>query len=535
MTMGRARTAGGLAALMVVSLALRSTALDAGYWIDEGLSVGIASHPLDAIPGILRQDGSPPLYYLLLHIWMAVFGEHESATHALSLLLALGAIPVAWWAGRLVDGERCAWIAAALAATNGFLTYYAQETRMYALVALLSLLAAALAVRVFADRDGHARPWLVMALAAVALTHNWGLFLAAATLVAGSLTGMRSADPDGSRDPQPRTRPLRRREYFDGLLVRDGALVAAGVMVLYLVWLPTLAFQAAHTGAPWSQTPRSGDLMEAFGGALGGTGPALVLLAAGAAAIVLQSRGPGPVAPVAGRRSGSGRGAPVALLAFSALGTVGLAFIGSQIEPAWAGRYGAVAVGPLILLAACLLGRAGRLGLVALAVVCALGLADPRTGRLERKDNVRAVAAGLRSAGIGAGDIVISAHPERGPVLRHYLGSGPRYADLLGPVPDAQVFDWRDALDRLQRAAPARTADPLVVSLRGGGRLVLVVPELRAGSWTAPWTRLVRERARAWQRSLDGDPRLRRVAAVPARAGAPRPRTVQALVFRRVM
>ena len=59
--------------------------LDTGYWIDEAISVGIASHPLTEIPGALRQDGSPPLYYLLLHEWMALVGTGEEETRALSL------------------------------------------------------------------------------------------------------------------------------------------------------------------------------------------------------------------------------------------------------------------------------------------------------------------------------------------------------------------------------------------------------------------------------------------------------------------
>ena len=69
-----AQVALALTGLLLVSVLLRTTALHAGFWIDEGLSVGIASHPFLEIPGVLRLDGSPPLYYLLLHVWMAVFG-----------------------------------------------------------------------------------------------------------------------------------------------------------------------------------------------------------------------------------------------------------------------------------------------------------------------------------------------------------------------------------------------------------------------------------------------------------------------------
>src|SRR3954467_12097996 len=83
----------GLVALVALSLALRVGQMHVHFWIDEGLSVGIGSHSISAIPGVLRGDGSPPLYYMLLHWWMAVFGRSEAQTHAFSLVCALLAIP----------------------------------------------------------------------------------------------------------------------------------------------------------------------------------------------------------------------------------------------------------------------------------------------------------------------------------------------------------------------------------------------------------------------------------------------------------
>ena len=53
-------------------------------WLDEALSVDIARLPLRDLPGALRHDGSPPLYYALLHLWMRAFGEGTIAVRALS-------------------------------------------------------------------------------------------------------------------------------------------------------------------------------------------------------------------------------------------------------------------------------------------------------------------------------------------------------------------------------------------------------------------------------------------------------------------
>src|SRR4051812_1269099 len=90
----------GLGALVVVSLLLRTTQLGIGFWIDEGLSVGIADRPLGDIPEALRKDGSPPLYYMLLHFWLDLAGDSEAGVRALSLLFALLAVPAGYWGGR---------------------------------------------------------------------------------------------------------------------------------------------------------------------------------------------------------------------------------------------------------------------------------------------------------------------------------------------------------------------------------------------------------------------------------------------------
>ena len=209
------------------TLLLRTGILHSGYWIDEAITVGIASHGVGEIPGLLRLDGSPPLFYLLLHGWMAVAGTSEAATRALPLLFALLAVPVSFWAGSAAFGRRAGALAAAGAAGCPFLTYYAQETRMYSMVAVLSVLASASFVLAFVHgRRRHVwllGLWLVLLLYA----HNWALFL-----VAGMAAGWLWLWHEGRVE------------------ARDGALLAAGVALAYAPWVPSLLFQAGqHRGA----------------------------------------------------------------------------------------------------------------------------------------------------------------------------------------------------------------------------------------------------------------------------------------------
>jgi mannosyltransferase len=495
--------AAGVAVLTLISLVLRTRALDAAFWIDEGLSVGIASYGFLDIPGVLEQDGSPPLYYLLLHVWMQLFGKTEEATHALSVVFAIASVPAAFWAGRSLFGARAGWLAAALAAINPFLTFYAQETRMYALVALLGLLASATFLRVYADRDRRFLPVFALVLALLIYTHNWGLFLATGTFVA-VVWLWRTAEPG---------------EHRSGVL-RDVLIGYGAVAVAYLPWLPTLLFQAQHTGAPWAERPGLHELIIAVGILMGGatTGVALLLVGGnGLAGLVRDVSSP--------------RARRTAALVIVAASAILLAWLASQVSPAFSNRYFAAFLGPLILLAAAGLANSGRLGVVCF-VLLTLYWFDARTGPLESKSNVRSVGQSIQTL-VTAGDLVVSTHPEQIPLLDYYLPDGVRYGTSMGPVEDPRVMDWRDALAKLRAAKPGPTARAAVATLERGEELVLVVPILRTASWGAPWTSLVRKRSVQWERKLDADPRVRREAVVPVFGYDRLPKGVRAIVYRR--
>ena len=80
------------------------------------------------------------------------------------------------------------------------------------------------------------------------------------------------------------------------------------------------------------------------------------------------------------RRSPRARAAlVVAVIGATALA---LAWLASQVSPAWSNRYFSVFIGPLLLLGAAGLARGGRLGLVVVAILFAFWF-NPRTAALE--------------------------------------------------------------------------------------------------------------------------------------------------------
>lgn len=441
-----------LLAAVGVWLAARNGMLDAGYWIDEAISVGIAQHNFADIPGALRQDGSPPLYYLLLHLWMAVVGSGEPATRSLSLLFAGLSVPVAWWGAAAIAGRRAGVFAAAGAACCPLLVYGAQETRMYSLVVLLSLVASAAFVLAFV----HGRRVHVLTLGAalelLLYTHTWAVFLVAGMVVAWVV--------------------LWRAGRVSG---RDGLMLAGAVALLYTPWLPTLLFQALHTGAPWSERPS----------------PLLLLVVPPAAFAVARLR--------------RVQDEPIRLLLIIACVGLVLAWASSQAQPAWSARYLSVLSGPLLLATACALVMGRRWITVPLVAAFAFWLL---TGPQAAKSNVRAVAGSV-AVDVRPGDLVISTQPEQVPVLDRYLPAGVVYLTPLGIPADPRITDWRDALPRLRAGSAERRLIPRLRALAPGRRVLLVIPVSRHPNSRAPWIRAVRARTREWRAAIRRDPHLR--------------------------
>ena len=474
-----------VAGLTLLAVALRVPYLGRAYWIDEGITIGISSHRLSQIPTLLHEDGSPPLFYLVLHFWIRAFGTSEIATHFLPLLLSLLCIPAGYWAGREIFGRRAGLVAAALMATSPFLNWYSTETRMYSLVVLLSIVGLTLAWRAFRDRDPGVALGAVVVLAALLYTHNWGLYLTAAT----GLTLFGVAWYRGDR---------RLAWWVAGC--------DAAVFVLWLPWLSVFLYEAGNTAAPWAVRPNLGDFFADPSTALGGTIGILVvpLLVLGAA----WSR---RAAPTTATMSAAG---PLAAIAMS---TTLAGFLGAQLEPSWTVRYLAVIVGPFLLAAAGALSasRPGwwvAMGTCVLLVAWALiGLVLPNPNARYAKDNMAAVARAA-SARLKPGDLVVITQTEQTAVAAHYLPGGLEYVTPTGPVSDTGVVDWRDIVGRLQQAVPCQAVAPSLDALPVGAAVLEINPARALGQSGTAWSRAVRYQLVAVDDLIARDPALKPVA-----------------------
>ncbi|MBI2611775.1 glycosyltransferase family 39 protein [Candidatus Gottesmanbacteria bacterium] len=108
-------------------------------WRDEGFSFFMAKENIMQIILNSINDFNPPLYYILLHIWMSVFGEIDIALRMMSFIFHVLTTYYVFLLARKIFWEKFAFWVAAFTFFNPMLLYYAFEIRMYSLFALFTI------------------------------------------------------------------------------------------------------------------------------------------------------------------------------------------------------------------------------------------------------------------------------------------------------------------------------------------------------------------------------------------------------------
>ncbi len=425
-------------------------------WLDEALTVNIARLPLRELPSFLRRDGAPPLFYVLLHVWMGLFGQSNLAVRSLSGVMGVATIPLIWLAGRRIAGRNGAWAAMLLLASSPFAVRYDTEARMYALVALLTVLGFLALDRVLQ----RPRPGNLVAVAAVTglllYSHYWSLYLVATVFVWLGFEAWRG-------------RPAWRRHALPAM----GAVAVGGLT--FVPWVPIFVYQSAHTGTPWATPANFAAMVDAVASFAGGAtsqGRALAL-------IYFALVGLGLFGVATDRRHIEldirtrplGRPLGVVIAGTLALAIAGGFLTNSAFDP----RYASVVFVPLILLVAVGLGtfadRRVRLIILAVAVVAGLAASFPNvtTDRTQAGEVAAAIARRAKP-----GDVVAYCPDQLGPAVDRLLPAD-TYRQITFPRGTGPEFvDWVDYAAATRAGKPAEFATHLE-SMAGAGHQIFVV------------------------------------------------------------
>jgi mannosyltransferase len=204
-------------AILLLAFAVRVHALDAqSLWFDEGWSWHLARMPLDDMARITAGDRSPALYYALLHGWLLVAGQSEFAMRLVSALADAAAAACVVALARRLHGNTL--LAGLIYALCPAAIWYAQETRMYALVAALGAGASLALWHWLTHRKAPSLAASALLLALAVNSHYYAVFLVPGHALAVLIHANAS-----------------RRAVLRGVL--SWSLAAAAVVLSVLPWL----------------------------------------------------------------------------------------------------------------------------------------------------------------------------------------------------------------------------------------------------------------------------------------------------------
>lgn len=403
-------------------------------WLDEALTVNIARLPLSDLHAALKQDGAPPLFYVVLHFWTAAFGTGNVAVRSLSGVFMVGATVAIWFAARRFAGVTAAWIAVVLMAVNPYAIRYATEARMYSLE-ILFVATGLLAVQRALERPSVGRLVAVALLVAGFIyTQYWAFYLLAVVVVLLAYLAWRGVRRDAT--------------------LRTLAAMAIGGLA-FVPWLPTFLYQRAHTGTPWGipilPAIPFGYTLHDFAGGMGDLQEAWALFFILTAALFIGVFGHA----IDGRRIELDLWIPRGVRAVAFLFAFGLAvaltlnyFAGGAFQT----RYSVIVFPFYVLLVSrglTLLRDPRVLGGV-LAVVVVLGVVGGVRNVVTRRTQAPEVAGVLRREA-KPGDLVVYCPDQVGPAVHRLAPMGLRevvFPSFAGP----ERIDWVDYKARVNAA-----------------------------------------------------------------------------------
>lgn len=184
--MTRSRQAEILAIIFVIAIYLfaRFSGLtESCLWFDEIFSVHAATHQWRELVSFVAADLiHPPLFYILLKLWISIGGESVVWLRSLPVLIScLALIPFLLLLGELKVDRLARLVALLFFAVNGSLIKYSQEVRMYSLLMFLGLLSIWLTVR-YAKNGKGKLPLLLVNLLLV-YSHYFGWLIVGSGLI----------------------------------------------------------------------------------------------------------------------------------------------------------------------------------------------------------------------------------------------------------------------------------------------------------------------------------------------------------------
>ena len=193
-----ARGGAFLAPIFVLGLVLRLYDVGAeSIWVDELSSIQRARWSLPELISDVSQSVHPPLYFVILHYWVSLFGDSEFAARLPSAIFGVLALPAVYLVGERLFSRRAGTSSALILSVSLFHISWSQEARGYTLMVLLALASMYFFIRILESGRRALRVGYVLASCLLIYTHYYGMLVLAAQTAYICLLAASSERPRG--------------------------------------------------------------------------------------------------------------------------------------------------------------------------------------------------------------------------------------------------------------------------------------------------------------------------------------------------
>lgn len=150
--------AAGLLSLMTLAAYMALTVFfPNSLRLDEAQSLYQTNRTIDGTLKLVAQDVHVPLYHVVLHYWLAYFGNTIEVGRTLSLIFFMASIPMTYYLGTYAFKRRSVgFFAAVLVALSPFMNWYGSEIRMYTMLTFITLLNQLFFLKIYREaKPGH--------------------------------------------------------------------------------------------------------------------------------------------------------------------------------------------------------------------------------------------------------------------------------------------------------------------------------------------------------------------------------------------
>jgi mannosyltransferase len=439
---GFGRQWAALAAILGTGLSLRLYRLGAeSLWYDEAVSVLLAQKEVFSIVRLsgTALEANPPLFDILLRLWILAFGTSEVVVRLPSALIGAASIALIFALGkRIFDWNSGLW-AALLLSLSTFHLYYSQEARVYSLMVFLGLLVLLFFILVREQPRVLFQAGLVVFSVALCYSHTYGPF----SILALNLYFFSEWYLSARRKSSSGT----------GLPGRRWALLQAIIAALYLPWIFKLVpvFGNIKASLTFVKEPTLRDLAGTFAAFAGGrvalVGYLLILLATLVFLLSMHSSRGVPASGIANSLFSTRRGSVALLLVWLVVPILLPALLSHAWQPVYFDRYTILSSIALYLLAGAALSSIPKQWLR----ICLLAFLVLASGR-----SLHGYFAAVKK------------DPWREAV--QYVESRARASDVLIVIPGwaSPSVDYYSRLEMSRIKLPADTENPGMVIVRQG-------------------------------------------------------------------